>query len=347
LKELKKIIFIVPYFGKLPNYFSLWLKSCEFNQSIDWVLFIDDEQQFNYPKNVKVSYCQFDDIKQIFQQKIGDDIELKTPYQLCEFRISFGYVFDNLIKGYDFWGYCDVDVLWGNLRKFFTDDVLENYDKIGWRGHLTLFKNNKEINSIFKRTVNGIDWWAIASKNATNFPLAFDEGGISYYFEENDKHTFYDFPFADLKIRSFNFECMHVFDDNSKDIPTVYHWEGDLLRYSVRDGKLECHEFAYIHFLKRPIKISSDFFVRANNNISEPFWIVPNQFLPKEKLTLDINCITKYGKRRIYWSYYLNRLNIKYLKSKLRYKKSKIEFKKTHGWFNFESPNYSFKLRKV
>ena len=48
-----KVALIVLYFGKLPNYFSLFLKSCEVNKDFTWLIFTDDETEFNYPENVK------------------------------------------------------------------------------------------------------------------------------------------------------------------------------------------------------------------------------------------------------------------------------------------------------
>ena len=49
---------------------------------------------------------------------------------------------------YDFWGYCDIDLIFGNIRKFITDDILDKYDKILSRGHFTLFRNKDSINTI-------------------------------------------------------------------------------------------------------------------------------------------------------------------------------------------------------
>lgn len=47
-----KKIFIVPYFGKFPNYFQLILNSCEKNSDFNWLIITDIEGEYNYPKNV-------------------------------------------------------------------------------------------------------------------------------------------------------------------------------------------------------------------------------------------------------------------------------------------------------
>ena len=60
----KKICLIILYFGKLPNYFDLWLNSCKYNSSIDFLIFTDDRTEYDYPKNVRVIYTSFEKIKE-------------------------------------------------------------------------------------------------------------------------------------------------------------------------------------------------------------------------------------------------------------------------------------------
>ena len=60
---LKKAL-IIPYFGTFNNYFELWLKSCEYNKDIDWLIFTDDKTDYTYPSNVHVYYTTFEKIKE-------------------------------------------------------------------------------------------------------------------------------------------------------------------------------------------------------------------------------------------------------------------------------------------
>ena len=53
---------------------------------------------------------------------------------------------------YDFWGFGDMDVVLGDIRKFITDDVLSKNDVIGHAGHMQIFKNCKEINELVLKT---------------------------------------------------------------------------------------------------------------------------------------------------------------------------------------------------
>lgn len=43
-----------------------------------------------------------------------------------------------------------MDVVFGNLRNYFTDEVLKYSDRCLENGHISLWKNNQKMNSMFK-----------------------------------------------------------------------------------------------------------------------------------------------------------------------------------------------------
>ena len=67
---MKSLAFIVPWGGKLPSYFQLWLESCRWNPSVDFFIFTDDKTYYNYPDNVKVHYMTFDQMKALFKKNM-------------------------------------------------------------------------------------------------------------------------------------------------------------------------------------------------------------------------------------------------------------------------------------
>lgn len=48
-------------------------------------------------------------------------------------------MFQEYIKDYDFWGHCDADLIFGDIRKFVTDDILNKYDRLGVDGFFPCF----------------------------------------------------------------------------------------------------------------------------------------------------------------------------------------------------------------
>jgi hypothetical protein len=60
------------------------------------------------------------------------------------------------IKGYDFWGFCDLDLIWGDLRRFLTDDVLTHElisahrDRVS--GHCCVIQNTEKMRNAFMKS---------------------------------------------------------------------------------------------------------------------------------------------------------------------------------------------------
>lgn len=80
----------------------------------------------------------------MIQKVIDFEICLESPYKLCDYKPTYGLAFKNWLKDYDFWGYCDLDVVFGNLRNYFTDEILKDSDRCLENGHISLWKNNKK-----------------------------------------------------------------------------------------------------------------------------------------------------------------------------------------------------------
>lgn len=153
---MKTILIILPYFGRFPNYFQLYLNSCQENRTINWHLITDQDingMGLKIPDNMFVENSTFRDVQTKIKALFGS--EIKEPYQLCNYKPAYFEIFDSKVKDYDYWGYGDCDLLFGNLREHITDEILSKYDKISWRGHLTLLKNRPDVNNIYKIELPG------------------------------------------------------------------------------------------------------------------------------------------------------------------------------------------------
>lgn len=170
---MKKCLFIVPYFGKLPNTFPMFLKSCLINKDFNWLIITDDKTEYNYPQNVTRINMTFKQVIKLFEKKLGMKIVLNNPIKLCDFKPIYGMAFEKYLKDYSFWGNCDLDLVFGKLNHFVTDEMLKKYDKIFELGHLILYKNTKSINFLFKEKINGEYWYKRAFR--TSEICGFDE----------------------------------------------------------------------------------------------------------------------------------------------------------------------------
>lgn len=157
-KQNKSIILLICYFGKLPWYFDYFLHSCKFNPKIHFYLITDNDlTKSQIPLNVFPVQMSLEEMKQIATSRFGFEVALEQPYKFCDFRPALAYLMPKLIEEYDFWGYGDIDVIYGNIRNFITDEMLIDYDVISVRhdflsGVFSLFRNCKEINELFKKS---------------------------------------------------------------------------------------------------------------------------------------------------------------------------------------------------
>jgi len=122
---MKKTVLISAYFGSFPNYFNLWLKSAGSNESIDFLIFSDCNcsKYTPLPHNVKIVKTDFEALRKRIQSCYDFNLALNTPYKLCDFKPAYGEIFGPEIRGYDYWGNCDLDMIFGNIEKM-ADDAL-------------------------------------------------------------------------------------------------------------------------------------------------------------------------------------------------------------------------------
>jgi hypothetical protein len=152
---MNKVCIVIPYFGKWPTWFDFFLKSCGFNPTISWFFYTDCIIPSKYPPNVKFFHAKLEDFNTLASKKIGLDIKIKKPYKVCDFRPAFGEIFEDFLIDYDFWGWGDIDVIYGDIRFFITDKILSDNEIISTSavklfGPLTLLKNTPKINKLYK-----------------------------------------------------------------------------------------------------------------------------------------------------------------------------------------------------
>lgn len=111
----------------------------------------------NKPDNVKIIHKTITDIKIIAKHKLGFEVNIDYPYKLCDFKPAYGFLFPEIIKGYDFWAQSDLDIIFGDIRHFLTQEFLESYDFISMRhdyttGCFALYRNNEKMNTFFMKS---------------------------------------------------------------------------------------------------------------------------------------------------------------------------------------------------
>lgn len=275
-----KVCFIVPYFGDFPSYFELFLKSCASNKEFKWLIITDNQKDYEYPENIRKIDLSFQDCKKIVQSKFDFSISLNNPKKLCDYKPAYGYIFDEYLTDFDFWGYCDIDLIFGNLSNFITDDLLNEYDRLFSLGHLSLYRNNRKINTMFMNKVNGHYKYKEVYQSDMNY--VFDEwhrDSVNHIFLENNVPIYFKNVVADVAPYNYPF-CLVYFDmENQKWIndnikKCLFKWKnGKITGIWIDKDKIEEKEFMYVHIQKRNM-------IQKIHDINTTcFYIVPNKFL--------------------------------------------------------------------
>lgn len=275
---MKKCAIILPYFGKFNNYFPLFLRSCAYNPAFDWLIFTDDKSEYEYPENVHVHYITFEDMQKLIQSKFKFEVSLEHPYKLCDYKATYGLVFKEYIEKYDFWGFCDCDLIFGDLSQFITDEILNEYDRVFSLGHFSLFKNDNQINSICLDDYNGEKY--APKVLGSNNVFGFDEMVMNSLLEQRGMKIYSVDLSANLSVYYHKFRLVkrdysikrYIIEDY---IPAIYLWDrGKVIRFFISDddGTLTKNEFVYIHLQQRNMKWDDR--IRSADCVQ----ILPNKF---------------------------------------------------------------------
>lgn len=299
---MKSIVIIFPYFGILPVQFKMWRASALNNPSVDFMFFTDADVK--PAKNIIVHKMQFKDFQQIVQKAFDFSIVLDRPYKLCEYKQAYGYILQDYIKDYDFWGFGDLDLVYGDIRTFLTDAVLGHKFLLGW-GHLTLLHNDEDANTYFMKQIKGYQNYkdAFTTPTITFFDEYGYKGCSDKWRDNRPDDCWLEWPFdnASKPKQSYHFNSL------TREWKKVIFEHVDNKLYMIRfnHGKMEKKESMYAHFqhrgfMKDRVTDYSRFLVTPRSIIDYPRRLVS---LRLRWLCRNRSFMTKYyqWKDRIIW----------------------------------------------
>lgn len=265
------IVLILPYFGSWPSYMDLWLRSCLENHNVNWLVISDCDLPSEPPPNLRHVRSTLSALADRISDVVGMRVCLPRPYKLCDFKPAFGDIFADEIRGFDFWGHCDADLLFGSLRSFLSCEIFSRFDKVLIRGWLAFYRNCAEANAFYRLTAPGIDY-----RQAFTDPrsVLFDEfPGMARILEHHAIPYFHDEIGADIDPFHHDLRMMQCRNYRHQ----AFAWEhGEVWQYYWDGQAVRRRSFPLIHMQKRRMLVPDP------DLQSAPGWyILPDKFVPK------------------------------------------------------------------
>jgi hypothetical protein len=265
--------FVVPYFGPRPPYFPLVLRSMAANPDVSWLL-LTDEPVPEAPPNVAVEAYTFAELSRRIRGSFDFPVSLEQPYKLCDFRPAFGEIFAPELAGYDFWGHCDLDLIFGRIRAHLPPEAFEN-DKILFSGHFSLYRNTPETSQWYRHEVGRVSYRdALSSPEAMHF----DEwAGIYYIVEDLGAAAWHEDVVFDVSFHRYRTRA----ESSAAHGPHRYAWEdGEVCEYRLDHGRVVRRTALLVHLQKRVVRPPSGAVLRADR-----YWILDNGFAVQDRVT--------------------------------------------------------------
>jgi hypothetical protein len=287
------------------------------NVDVDWLIFTDDNTPYDWPENVRVEKMSFEELRRYVQSRFEFEVALNRPYKLCDFKPAYGYIFEEYLAGYEFWGHCDLDVVFGRIMHFLPDAVLDNYDKIFELGHMTIYRNSVSNNRRFMDCLHGEKRYQMVFSD--NHSVMFDEGNhasVCTIWNEHGYSVWKEHYCADIVQKSCFFNLTD-FDAASYTYHPetrrhqIFWWDHGILTLSyMEQGEYFEKEYMYIHLIRRTAEMR----IHMPEDC-ERYKIIPHEFVELR------SAITKetYNAQK-WWNPNIHYLKIRFenIKSKLR-----------------------------
>ena len=244
---------IMPYFGRWPEWIDLFMISCQWNPSVNWVFFTDCGIPACAPENVLFYQMSFGDYRALVSRRLKIQFPDTSPYKLCDYKPTYGCVHEDVAAGFDYFGFGDIDVIYGNIRRFYTPEILRSNlisthaNRLS--GHFCLIRNTDCMRQAFRR----VKGWQTYLEDPEH--RGFDEHRfrrivlrhkkyprflrqISGWFDPYQRRTYFEEQYSTILSPM-------PWHDGSHDHPQEWLWrKGRLTNTKDRD-----REFLYLHFM--------------------------------------------------------------------------------------------------
>uniref|UniRef100_A0A7S3W9L7 Uncharacterized protein n=2 Tax=Emiliania huxleyi TaxID=2903 RepID=A0A7S3W9L7_EMIHU len=174
-----RLAMVVPWVTDMPPWITYFVASARRSSYLaDFLVFHEMiEPPEHLPDNVRFIDLGVGGLSQLIGLRLGDELGMpvrnasllirslrfmldKWPRLVAEYKPAFGTIFEQYLGDYSHWGYCDLDMVAGNLPLFIERAELAEHDIVtySWgdvdalylRGQWTVHRNARDISTLWK-----------------------------------------------------------------------------------------------------------------------------------------------------------------------------------------------------
>jgi hypothetical protein len=233
------LVIISFYFGRWPPWMNFFVESCKWNPGVRWLIYTDCGEPENRAGNIEYVHISFDGYKAMARERLGIAFDPVHPYKICDLRPAFGVLFEREIAGYLFFGYGDIDVIFGDISVFYGERQFAELDVVSTHperlsGHFAVLRNTPDIRRMFESI-----------------------SGYRQLLERPDQMSVDESDFSQLVLHSPTLRTLFVerhstvlsargWHDGTMNYPQRWFWQHGKLT-NEQDGD---REFLYLHFMR-------------------------------------------------------------------------------------------------
>lgn len=268
-----RVLIIAVWFGRFPDWMPLWLESCGQNSKFHFLVVTDASRAgYNIPVNVSIVNRSMEQVAESFRQFNGAPVSLTSVYKTCDFKPLYSCL-TSLVPGvWDYWAHCDLDMLFGDLSRYITDDLLESHDRIFGLGHFSIYANNSLANRFYRRPHPQLNFREILGDPKHR---GFDEHqGVNKIWKLHGGR-FYE---NESLVADIDPHILKVTLNPAGRLRN-YRWQvlgyraGRVFRIAATPTKIVRHEFMYVHFQKRKMSVPT-----SSRAEGQGVWLRPDGF---------------------------------------------------------------------
>jgi len=231
---MKTIVMLMPHFGQWPEWINIYMETCRYNPTVDWIFFTDCGRTENHPGNVRFLDMSYRDFLHLASRKLEVDLPESSLRKLCDFRPMYGVIFEEYLQGYDYFGFGDVDVVYGEIRKFVSDRLLEDHDILSFHsgmisGHFALLRCSEPVKQLFRK----MEEWASRLQDPRHLRMDEDAFSEIVHLVRTSEVEMFSTP-----------SLFRKWKDGTWNFPTQWYWHEGRITNDRDDA-----EYLYFHFL--------------------------------------------------------------------------------------------------